>query len=299
MNYKELFDKWCGLNNHGRVWIVTDNVQMPLAQEIAWDTAGEVRIFSNNAELLDELKSLSSDDLLIALFSINTFLFQEANESFSPFGKPDWLAAKYTFIRLDISGESLKQGLSTTKEDVYSKIAEMERFTSGQTIHVTNAAGTDIVMQIHPFTTCSHEVTEKDSHAFLPPSETSSDVCTETANGTIVVDVTVGQLYHYGSLHGYFGMVPSPVTITVDHGIITDITGNDMAEELKQKLFALPADCRRIVEIGQGLSDMTPTGLIGVDECIRSTCHFGFGDGSSCGTHLDVVIDRPTIKAIE
>lgn len=299
MNYKELFDKWCGLNKQGRVWLVTDSVQMPLARKIARDTAGKIRIFSNNAGLLDELKSLSPDDLLIVLFSMDTFLLQGANKFFSPFAKPDWLTANYAFIRLDISGESLKQGLSTTKEDVYSKIAEMGRFTAGQTVHVANAAGTDITMQIHPFTTCSHEVREKDSHAFLPPSETSSVVWTETANGTIVADVTVGQLYHYGSLHGYFGIVPSPVTITVEHGVITDITGNDMAAELKQKLFALPADCRRIVELGQGLSDMTPTGLIGVDECIRSTCHFGFGDGGSCGTHLDVVIDHPTIKAIK
>ena len=41
---------------------------------------------------------------------------------------------------------------------------------------------------------------------------------------------------------------------------------------------------------------MEPTGLIGVDECIIDSCHFGFGEGWKCGTHLDVVIRNPTIK---
>lgn len=71
-----------------------------------------------------------------------------------------------------------------------------------------------------------------------------------------------------------------------------------MAAEFKSKLFDLPTECRRIVELGQGLSEMKPTGLIGVDESIIDSCHFGFGDGWKCGTHLDVVIKDPTIKQI-
>ena len=37
-------------------------------------------------------------------------------------------------------------------------------------------------------------------------------------------------------------------------------------------------------------------GLIGVDESIINSCHFGFGDGGRCGTHLDVVISKPAIE---
>lgn len=68
-----------------------------------------------------------------------------------------------------------------------------------------------------------------------------------------------------------------------------------MAVELKGKLFSLPAECREIVELGHGLSKMTPTGLIRDDESIIDTCHFGIGDGATCGMHLDVVIYSPTI----
>jgi len=47
------------------------------------------------------------------------------------------------------------------------------------------------------------------------------------------------------------------------------------------------------------LSKMTPTGLIGVDESIIDTCHFGIGDGAKCGVHLDVVVNAPTITEVE
>jgi hypothetical protein len=43
---------------------------------------------------------------------------------------------------------------------------------------------------------------------------------------------------------------------------------------------------------------MTPTGLIGVDESIIDTCHFGFGDSSVCGMHLDIVTGNPKITKV-
>lgn len=109
-----------------------------------------------------------------------------ANEYFTAFGKPDWMMAKYIFVRLDISKESLIQGLSTDKGLVYNKIEEMEHFNSERIITVTSESGTDISFRVNPFTTCSHEITADGRIAFLPPSETSSDVVTDTANGKIV-----------------------------------------------------------------------------------------------------------------
>ena len=57
-------------------------------------------------------------------------------------------------------------------------------------------------------------------------------------------------------------------------------------------------ECRELVELGQGLSKMEPTGLIGIDESIIDTCHFGIGDSEKCGLHLDVVISNPTLEKI-
>lgn len=300
MSISNLIQKWSGINETSKVLIITDDIQKNIADSIKDEMVYNVQIeyFTKENELFDLLKSLKSSDLIIVLLSINTYMESGINEYFTAFGKPDWVMAKYIFVRLDISKESLLQGLSTDKELVYSKIEEMNNFDSEKTVNVTSESGTDISFRIRPFTTCSHEITADGEMAFLPPSETSSEVVSDTANGKIVIDMTVGQLYHFGKFIGYFGLVSEPVEITVQNGFIVDIKGDSMAAEFKSKLFELPAECRRIVELGQGLSEMEPTGLIGVDESIIDSCHFGFGDGCNCGTHLDVVIKNPTIKQI-
>lgn len=300
MSISDLIQKWSGISETSKVLIITDDNQKNIADSIKDEKIYNVEIeyFIKKNEFFDLLKSLKSSDLVMVLLSIDTYMKSGVNEYFTAFGKPDWVTAKYIFVRLDISKESLLQGLSTDKELVYNKIEEMNRFDSEKTVTVTSESGTDISFVTRPFTTCSHEITANGGIAFLPPSETSSEVISETANGKIVVDMTVGQLYHFGKLIGNFGLVSKPVTITVQNGFIVDIEGDSMAVEFKRELFNLPIECRKIVELGQGLSKMEPTGLIGVDESIIDSCHFGFGDGWKCGTHLDVVIKNPTIKQI-
>lgn len=300
MELSKLIQKWSGIDETSKIFIITDSSQKYIADSIKAEGIYNVQIafFTKDDKFFDLLKSLKSSDLIIILLSINTYMESGVNAYFTAFGKPDWISAKYIFIRLDISKESLYQGLSTGKELVYGKIEEMNRFDFSKTITVTSKSGTDISFKTRPFTTCSHEITEDGGIAFLPPSEISSDIISDTANGKIVVDMTVGQLYHFGKLIGYFGLAPEPVTIIVKDGFIVDIDGGGMAVELKEKLFHLPAGCRKIVELGQGLSKMEPTGLIGVDESIIDSCHFGFGDGGECGTHLDMVIHNPAIKQI-
>lgn len=297
MQLSSLIQKWSGIDKHSKIMIVTDEVQRSLAESIKSEGVYNVHIeyFPLTESFTAEMQSLSDSDLVIVMLSFDTFV-QGGGRCFSPFAKPDWLAAKYIFIRLSISRKSLIEGLSTDKALVYDKIAQMDRLLSGTPVRVKNAAGTDITLQVRSFTTCSHEITGPGGMAFLPPSETSSDVVEGTANGKIVIDITAGQLYHYGDLLGYYGLVPSPVALTVENGVITDISGKDMAADIKEKLFSLPVECRTLVELGQGLSRMQPTGLIGVDESIIDSCHFGFGDGGGCGVHWDVVISAPDIR---
>lgn len=300
MSISNLIHKWSGINETSKILIITDNKQKGIADSICKEKIYDVQIeyFANNDKFFHLLKSLKSSDLIIVLLSIETYMSSGINEYFTAFEKPDWVAAKYIFVRLDISEESLLEGLSTDKELVYRKIKELELFDPDKTVNVKGESGTDISFKIRPFTTCSHGITHNGESAFLPPSETSSDIIPETANGKIVVDMTIGQLYHFGQLIGNFGFVSDPISITIHDGFITHIDGGDMAVEFKRKLFDLPTECRKIVELGQGLSKMKPTGLIGVDESIIDSCHFGFGDGSKCGTHLDVVIRKPEIKQI-
>lgn len=297
-NISSLIQKWSGITDSAKILIITDEKQKYIADAIAQENEYEVQIecFTMEEEFFSLLKSLNKNDLLMVMISIETYMKSGINQYFSAFGKPDWVLAKYIFVRLDISKESLIQGLSTEKELVYEKIEEMNQLSSGGVVRVTSNSGTDISFKINPFTTCSHEIKNDGEMAFLPPSETSAEVIRETANGKIVVDMTVGQLYHFGELIGEFGLVSHPVTIIVEDGYIADVCGDDMAKEFKEKIFSLPIECRKIVELGQGLSKMVPTGLIGVDESIIDSCHFGFGDGWKCGTHWDGVIHNPTIQ---
>ena len=298
MKISYLIQKWSGIRKKSKIVIITDDIQRETADFIRREGIYDVQVgtFPMTEEFVHLLKSLSSSDLVIVLLSYDSFVKFGGNKYFSPFSKPDWISAKYIFVRLEISKESLVQGLSTEKKLVYDKIEEMNCINTDEIVRVTNASGTDISFKIKPFTTCLHEITENGGMAFLPPSETSAEVLADTANGKIVIDVTAGQLYHYGELVGYFGLVIEPVTMNIENGYIVDIYGDSMALEIKEKVFSLPVECRRIVELGQGLSKMKPTGLIGVDESIIDSCHFGFGDGGTCGTHWDVVIANPTYE---
>jgi hypothetical protein len=281
---------WVKITDDTCVVIVTDDRQRELASSLA--DGLNARIIDFDADTLGVLQSLRSQDLAIVALSFDTFMGRGGNRVFSPFGKPEGVAAMYAFIRLSISEKSLREGLSTPKERVIATMEELSKFPDGAALHVTNPSGTDITLRIKPFSGCDNEITGEGKMAFLPPSEVSADVLPKTANGRIVIDVTVGQLYHYGELLGQFGLVDTPVTLIVEDGQVTDIHGCD---ELKQKLFALPPECRELVELGHGLSTMTATGLIGVDESIIDTCHFGIGDGGKCGVHLDVVVSNPII----
>lgn len=300
MSISKLIQKWSGVNETSKMLIIVDDIQKNIADSIKDENIYDVQIeyFAKADALFSLLKSMKSSDLVMVILSIDTYMKSGASEYFSAFKKPDWIMAKYIFVRLDISKESLIQGLSTDKELVYKKIEEMNLYNPDRIISVTSESGTDISFRFNPFTTYSHEIITDGGIAFLPPSETSSDVITDTANGKIVIDMTVGQLYHFGKLIGSFGLVSEPITLIVKNGIIVEIYGDNMAAELKEKLFNLPIECRKMVELGQGLSKMEPTGLIGVDESIIDSCHFGFGDGWKCGTHLDVVIKNPTIKQL-
>lgn len=298
MDFYTSLAQWCDISAVGRTLIVTDETQRPTAEYIQSKLPNcGLCLYQTADAVMDEAGTLAEKDLLIVLLSLDTYVYGGANRVFSPFAAPEGLAAGYIFIRLDITKESLLQGLATPKAEVYEKLAQREHLGSGA-LRVTAAGGTDIRLEIEPFETCSHELDGTRGYAFLPPSETSAEVRLGKANGRIVVDITVGQLYYRGELLNYFGRVAEPVIIEVRDGIVTDINGGKTADELKRQLFALPADCRELVELGQGLSRMTPTGLIGVDESIIDSCHFGIGDGMKCGLHLDVVVASPTMEKL-
>lgn len=95
------------------------------------------------------------------------------------------------------------------------------------------------------------------------------------------------------------GITPAPVAA---YGTADPSGTADMADRLRHLLAVFPEACRVVAEFGVGLSAGKPTGHIGVDECLRGTCHFGLGDNTFYGgtnqapVHLDVVLKAPTIE---
>ena len=163
----------------------------------------------------------------------------------------------------------------------------------GNTIRIAAKSGTDISFILSDGMTIPFTTHEPGANAYLPPAEISYDIASESANGVIVVDVTIGELRVNTDLIHSFGIVDEPVSLNIENGNIVEFFGGKMAERLKFEFSKLPVNSRKIVEFGVGLSQMKPSGIIGIDEGIIGTCHFGFGSGNNndAPIHFDVVVN--------
>ena len=295
---------WFGDCSDSNILVITDKKQSAEIKNVLTNlNSKSIRYLVVEEEKFstDEYNQLTASDLLIVALSIDSFVVRGYNKYFSPFNKPQNLISKYVFIRLDITSKSLMEGLSTPIEkfeEVYKYYQSISQYSR---LCVKNTSGTELYFEINEFITCSHRIFADSDTAFLPASELAAGIKLCTANGKIVVDCTIGQINRYGKWLGRFGLVEKPVTLIIKDSMITDIAGN---EELKEILFSLEPECRILVEFGKGLSAMTPTGVIGVDESIIDTCHFGIGDGIGFGIdneasiHLDVVIHEPEVEVL-
>lgn len=301
---QEIIEKWFGETTSSAVYVVTDNQQYPVITQVLENMAcGSINFINIDEDLMDYkvLEDLKRDDMIIVALSIDSFIYKGYNSYFSPFSKPRNVICKYIFIRLDISKKSLTEGLETEFKAFKRELDKYLNFKENSIVHVTAPSGTDITFKINEFSTCNHYIAKTSDMAFLPPSEIEAGIILGTANGIIVVDTTIGQINQNGKWLGEFGLVDQPVKLTIKDSYIVDIIGND---DLKKILNNLEPEARILVELGKGLSQMTPTGIIGVDESMLSTCHFGIGDGScvninnTASIHLDVVVDNPTIREI-
>lgn len=295
---------WFGDCSDSNILVITDKKQYKEIQVVlSYLISKSIRyiIVDDKDFSIFEYEKLTPTDLLVVALSIDSFVFKGYNKYFSPFNKPKNLLGKYAFIRLDITSKSLMEGLNTPIKEFEEVYDYYKSIPKDSKLYVKNKSGTELQFEINEFKSCSHRITDYSDKAFLPPSELEAGIKLGTANGEIVVDCTIGQINQYGKWLGMFGLVEEPVVLNIKNSMIIDIIGN---EELKKILFSLEPECRMLVEFGKGLSTMTPTGIIGIDESIISTCHFGVGDGTGFGIdnkasiHLDVVIHQPKVEIL-
>jgi len=173
----------------------------------------------------------------------------------------------------------------------YTLCGLMERT---RVIRVTAPAGTDIVLPIAGRTAhaSSGLFTERGQWGNLPTGEAYLAPLEDQSTGLVVVD---------GSMAGV-GMVRTPISIRVEAGYATAVTGGKEAERLNQLLEPHGRLGRNVAEFGIGTNDKAIlSGNILEDEKVQGTIHIAFGDNKSMGgtirvaSHLDGLVKQPTV----
>jgi leucyl aminopeptidase (aminopeptidase T) len=166
-----------------------------------------------------------------------------------------------------------------------------DRINGSKQAHIMTEKGTDVVIEYggREFREDSGIAHDPGDFTNLPAGELY--VAPVSANGTIVVDVTMGRL----------GRLTSPLTLEVKDGMADSIRG-ERAKEIEDILDAFGTKAMTLAEFGIGMNPKAHVcGLLVEDEKVGNSVHFalgdnaGFGGDVDVGIHMDGVVDRPTI----
>ena len=194
-----------------------------------------------------------------------------------------------------ITEEAMARSLKADYKGIEARTKKLSPIVTGaREARVTTALGTDITMSLEG-RDCHEDhgiVRSPGEFTNLPAGEAYLAPLEGTAKGKIVVD---------GSAAGV-GLVKNPITLIVEGGYATEITGGPEADRLNEITAKFGKDGRNIAELGIGTNDKAIlTGLVLEDEKVMGTVHIAIGDNASMGgkvsvpSHLDLVIKKPTL----
>lgn len=173
-----------------------------------------------------------------------------------------------------------------------------DAFTRGEKIHVSTEAGTNIVLNIKNRigNYCPGFVERAGDLGSPPDIEANVSPIENSAEGVVIIDGSI--------THPYFGLLQSPVKLTVKNGkIILFESNNQKQVDRLNELFG-PLDSKRrvLAECGVGLNPAAKlTGIMLTDEGALGYLHFGFGANHTVGGlneidfHLDFVFRAATL----
>ncbi len=184
----------------------------------------------------------------------------------------------------------------------YFAIAERTRtvtdmLTAAKSARVTTAAGTDITMPLEGIRAIASTGLFHEAGSFgnLPSGEAYMMPAEGGSEGIFVVD---GSMAGIGDLEG-----KTPITIKVEKGHATEITGGPEADLLREKLEPLGKPAFNVAELGVGTNDAARIiGNILEDEKVMGTIHIALGNNMSMGgtvdvpIHLDGIVKDPTVE---
>src|SRR5690606_33944563 len=149
---------------------------------------------------------------------------------------------------------------------------------AGSVVRVTNAAGTDMTLDIRGRLGTPHAKTGVvRPGTFHPIPDIESPVSPVTGSGTIVCDASIPYLG--------IGVLTEPVTLKVEDGRVVSITGGEAADRVRAAWESMnDPDVYHLAEIGIGMNpECRLTGRMLDDEGVASTCHFGIGTSNTLG----------------
>jgi aminopeptidase len=192
-----------------------------------------------------------------------------------------------------ISLEMMEQGgitadylaVKDTAFDLQSRLKDVKE------VRIVTELGTDMVFDMEG---CEWKLDhgichEPGSSSNLPAGEVF--IAPKSGNGVYVVD---------GSMSG-LGILNSPLTIKVEKGQATDISG-ELADTYRNMLDSVGPLARNLAELGIGINPKARLiGNVLEDEKVGGTVHVALGDNSTfggdvvAGIHLDGIITRPNV----
>ena len=169
--------------------------------------------------------------------------------------------------------------------------------THGEHLRVTNPSGTDLSMGLVGVAGNSHAcLLDGPGFSAVPNIEANCAPTQGTAEGVFVCD---GSIPYYG-----VGTIRDPVTFRISEGFVTDISGGDQANVLKDLLAR--QDDPWVYNLAQFAFGLNPactefTGEMLNDEGVNGTVHIGIGTSANLGgqvtakTHFDAITQAPTV----
>ncbi len=290
-----------GVKPEESVLIVTDTIRKDLGVPIyqaALETGSDAiymemkpRLISGNEPPRLIADAMYDADVVIAVTSVSlthTIAKKRAVEhgariATMPFG------SKGTEFAI---GEFTRGAMTVDYEKMDGNIHRLAKRLEGtERVRLTTENGTDILIDCRGRKFYEETGLARHSGEFtnLPAGELY--IAPVSANGIVVVDVTMGRL----------GKLTSPITLVFKNGSVESVKG-ERAGELETLLDRFGPNARKIAELGIGMNPKARIcGLLVEDEKVMGTAHvalgnnIGFGGDVSVGLHLDGVIGSPTI----
>ncbi|NMB25122.1 MAG: aminopeptidase [Firmicutes bacterium] len=189
--------------------------------------------------------------------------------------------------------------LIRTMQADYSEVARLGQAISkvlqgATSVHVESATGTNlhIPFEGRPIMYESGLLHSPGDFGNLPAGEVALAPLEGGTHGTLVID---------GSMSGA-GKLTEPLTVVIEDGLATSITGGTAAARLHSLLEPLGPDAYNIAELGIGTNPAAMiTGAVLEDEKVLGTIHIALGNSISMGgnvdvpIHLDGIVRNPTV----